>query len=281
MGHGDSCGNPSKGVEMHKILIADDEPIECMVAKKFMESHYDGVLEVVMASNGNEAVSRFEAEHCEIALLDIEMPGMNGLEAAERIRSQFPNAQIIFLTAFDEFDYAKKAIAVHALEYLLKPMDDNELMMTIDEAIRHVEMGVADGQSANALGGATVAGNDSQDLDRSKLGVIKAQIASYLDENYMRDVALGDVAGMLNYSDAYFCKVFKQCFGVSFVMYLAQLRIRKAKEMLADVTINIKEISGLVGYQDPNYFTKVFKRMVDVTPSEYRLRVLNGGSECK
>lgn len=260
---------------MHKILIADDEPIECMVAKKFVESHYSEQLETVLASNGREAVEKFEGEGCKIALLDIEMPGMTGLAAAEEIRFRHPDAQIIFLTAFDEFDYAKKAISVRALDYLLKPMDENELMMTIDEAIRFVEQETL--VSSNSSQGGNQTEDDNQALDRTKLGVIKAQITKYLEENYMHDIALGDVASTLNYSDAYFCKVFKQCFGVSFVMYLAQLRVRKAKEMLADITINIKEISGMVGYQDPNYFTKVFKRMEDVTPSEYRIRVLNGG----
>lgn len=256
---------------MHRILIADDEPIECLVAKKFIDSHYAGVLDAVTAVNGREAVEKFDSESCEIAILDIEMPGMNGLLAAEEIRKRHSNAQIIFLTAFDEFDYAKKAISVHALEYLLKPVDDNEFLITIDEAIRYLESNSEVAEHPVRSGMVT-----DGELDHGKLGAIKAEIVSYLDQNYMNDIALGDVAGKLNYSDAYFCKVFKQCFGVSFVMYLASLRIKKAKEMLADVTINIKEISGLVGYQDPNYFTKVFKRMVDVTPSEYRVRVING-----
>lgn len=256
---------------MHRILIADDEPIECMVARKFVDSHYTGVLDVVMAVNGNEAVEKFDSEDCEIAILDIEMPGMNGLKAAEEIRNRHPYAQIIFLTAFDEFDYAKKAISIHALEYLLKPVDDKEFLITIDEAIRCVESkSRVPERPLNSIP------ETDDELDHGKLGAIKAEIVEYLEQNYMKDVALGDVAEKLKYSDAYFCKVFKQCFGVSFVMYLASLRIKKAKELLGDITINIKEISGMVGYQDPNYFTKVFKRMVDLTPSEYRIRVING-----
>ena len=68
--------------------------------------------------------------------------------------------------------------------------------------------------------------------------------------------------------------LFKQCFGKSFVTYLTDFRVDKAKEMLADVVINIKDISEKTGYRDSNYFAKVFKRVVGVTPSDYRLQVL-------
>ena len=86
------------------------------------------------AVNGREAVEQFFAENCQIALLDIEMPGMNGLEAAEQIRKRDKNCSIIFLTAFDEFNYARRAIAVRAMEYLLKPVEDQELVAVLEKA---------------------------------------------------------------------------------------------------------------------------------------------------
>ena len=76
---------------------------------------------------------------------------------------------------------------------------------------------------------------------------------------------------VMNYSDAYFCKIFKQCFDKNFTTYLSEFRVEKAKQLLADVTINVKEISDKVGYRDSNYFAKVFKRIVGITPSEYRI----------
>ncbi len=78
----------------------------------------------------------------------------------------------------------------------------------------------------------------------------------------------------MNYSDPYFCKLFKQCFEKSFTTYLSEFRVNKAKQLLVDVTINVKEISDRVGYRDSNYFAKVFKRVVGVTPSEYRVLAL-------
>ena len=78
----------------------------------------------------------------------------------------------------------------------------------------------------------------------------------------------------MNYSDAYFCKIFKQCFGKGFIVYLSEYRVEKAKELLSDVAINIKNVSQEVGYRDSNYFAKVFKRIVGETPTEYRIQSL-------
>ena len=78
----------------------------------------------------------YEREQVQIAILDIEMPGVNGIEAARTIREKDAGCSIIFLTAFDRFSYARKAITVRALDYLLKPCDEKELMLVMEEAIR-------------------------------------------------------------------------------------------------------------------------------------------------
>jgi YesN/AraC family two-component response regulator len=78
----------------------------------------------------------------------------------------------------------------------------------------------------------------------------------------------------MGYSDAYFCKIFKQCFDKSFITYLNDFRTQKAIALLGDVTVSIKDVSARSGYRDANYFTRIFKRSTGVTPSEYRENVL-------
>ena len=124
---------------MYRVLVADDEPIERMIVGRTIKKYFSGQLEVVEAVNGREAAKFFTEKDCKIALLDIEMPGVNGLEAAEQIREKDRDCSIIFLTAFDEFSYAKRAISVHALDYLLKPGTEEELVAVLEEAIRLLE----------------------------------------------------------------------------------------------------------------------------------------------
>lgn len=255
---------------MYKIVIADDEPIERAVAKKYITRYLDDQLTIFLAENGREAVEIYKEEKCDIALLDISMPGVNGLDAARQIRELDPRGIIVFLTAFDEFDYAKQAIAVQALEYLLKPVEDTELVTVIEEAIRILDMRVERNKNAYV-----VSEEDETGFDGKK-SHIKKQISEYIENNYQRDISLTDAAEFMKYSDPYFCKVFKTCFNKSFVMYLTEFRVEKSKKLLCDETINIKDISIEVGYRDSNYYTKVFKRMEGMTPSEYRAMKTNG-----
>lgn len=102
------------------------------------------------------------------------------------------------------------------------------------------------------------------------MNVVAEEIRRYIAQHYKDDLSLQDVAGAMRYSDAYFCKIFKKYFNRSFIVYLNELRIEKAKKMLDDAVRNIKEISSDVGYRDANYFAKVFKRLTGMTPSDYR-----------
>lgn len=254
---------------MYRILIADDEPIERIVAAKTLQRNFGEQLEIVVAENGREAVALFFEKECQIALLDIEMPGMNGLEAAEEIRKQDYDASIIFLTAYDEFAYARRAIGVRAMDYLLKPVPETELVATIEEAMSLIDKRP---KVQREIEEEHLFEEEKQ--ENIRLSAVAEKIRTYIDKHYKDDIALQDVAGAMNYSDAYFCKMFKQCFGKGFIVYLSEYRVEKAKELLADVAINIKDVSSEVGYRDSNYFAKVFKRVAGETPTDYRLRIL-------
>lgn len=266
---------------MYRILIADDEPIERMVVAKKLTKFFPEQLELVQVENGREVLEMFDKEPCHIALLDIEMPGINGLEAAEQLRKKNQECEIIFLTAFDEFHYAKKAISVRAVEYLLKPVNEEELITAIEEAVKRIEeRQIVSEQATSKWKDAYTEVpldellSEEDTLNNVRLHAIAEQIRIYIEQHYQEDISVQEVAGLFHYSDAYFCKIFKQCFEKSFIVYLSEFRMEKAKELLRDVSVNIKDISVKVGYRDSNYFTKVFKRNMGETPSEYRIRCL-------
>lgn len=235
------------------LLIADDENLELKVLEKTIKKFFLNELEIFMASNGKQAAQISNEIEINIALLDIEMPGMNGIELAKLLREKNPDCIIIFITAYDKFDYAIEAMHIKAFDYLLKPWKEEKLTGLISEAIVNIKESSLE-NSAN------------ENLQESQ----KSAIKKYIKENYKRDISAGDVAGILGYSDVYFSKIFKQLFDDTFINYLTKVRIDKAKVLLKDVGFNIKEVGASVGYTDSNYFTKVFKRAVGMSPSEYR-----------
>ena len=105
--------------------------------------------------------------------------------------------------------------------------------------------------------------------------MVAKEAMKYIHDHYAEDISLQDVADVMGYSDVYFCKLFKQNFGKSFIVYLNEYRIEKAKQLLENPLINIKDICYKSGYRDANYFTRVFKRQTGKTPSEYRNGVMS------
>lgn len=282
---------------MIRLLIADDELIERKVLHKTLKENLRGRCEVFEAENGREALEIYKREQIQIAIFDIEMPGINGIEAAQKIREMDKYCCIIFLTAFDEFAYAKKAITVRALDYLLKPYDEQELILVVEEAMRiteayeNLKKGGSTGLTSTAPdedaaaqelspenpaapkepGMLEAAGaQEPKDPENIRMSKVVELITGYIQQNYMYDISMQDVARHMNYSEAYFCKLFKQCFNRNFTSYLMEYRMGEAKRLLEESTVNVKEVGRAVGYLDSNYFTKVFRRITGKSPTEYR-----------
>ena len=268
---------------MYRILVADDEMIERKVLVRRLQKKYPDC-EIADAENGREVLEKFHESPADILILDIEMPGITGLEAAEALRKEGARSPIIFLTAYDSFDYARKAVSVHALDYLLKPCDETELLNVVDAAMHYADS-LQDGTLAplplvnkeeKPIANASISPSSEETESTEDLSQRAARMKEYIDRYFMKDIAVQDIAGALGYSEAYFCKIFKQYFGKSFVTYLAEYRVDKAKRLLEDVSFNIKEVGQAVGYQDSNYFAKVFRRATGQSPSDYRQQIMTG-----
>ncbi len=98
---------------------------------------------------------------------------------------------------------------------------------------------------------------------------VLSRALDYINLNYSRPLQLSDVAEKVDISAAYLSNLFSRHLRKSFVDHLTQIRIEKAKKLLKEHTYSIKEISSLVGYQDPNYFSRLFKRQTGVSPTEF------------
>lgn len=116
---------------MYKLLIADDEQLERQALRFIIEKNLSEIQVVGETGDGVSAVEISAREKPDIVLMDIRMPGINGLEAAKGIRELLPDTVIIMLTAMEEFSYAKEALTIGATEYLLKPVRPDELVRVL------------------------------------------------------------------------------------------------------------------------------------------------------
>lgn len=95
----------------------------------------------------------------------------------------------------------------------------------------------------------------------------------YIKERFCEELSLEEVAAHVHLNPHYFSKMFKDQAGETFIDYVTRLRITHARELIADESLSLKEVCYRVGYKDPNYFSRVFKKVTGLTPSEYRYKI--------
>lgn len=104
--------------------------------------------------------------------------------------------------------------------------------------------------------------------ESSSTAIDKAKV--YIHKQYHKDISLDEVSKEVDISPYYFSKLFKEETGENFIEYLTNMRINKAKELLSKTDMSMKEICCHIGYSDPNYFSRLFKKNLGVTPTEYK-----------
>ena len=274
---------------MIRLLIADDERLERealvdMVSRRFVE--HEIVTEV--AENGRKAADTAILWGADLILMDIEMPGMNGLDAARAVLAQRPSCRVIFVTAYSLFQYAHEAVHLGACDYLLKPVDPDELEASIRRAIRQVEaerrleaLAPVQQEPEPELSAPEAEEAPHAESENSQTALVMAHVRRYLEDNYMFDISLDSVGEILHISPAYLSAQFKKYQKMNFLDCLTELRINAAKELLADPFRSSAEVASMVGYEDASYFARAFKKRTGVTPTQYRKQAVKAAKEPK
>ncbi|HUX21937.1 MAG TPA: response regulator [Spirochaetia bacterium] len=125
---------------MYRLLIADDEKLERDALRYIIQKGSLAVEEIRDASNGREAVTKAVQFRPEICFLDIKMPGLSGIAAARRIKQELPGVHIVFLTAFDYFDYAQEAIKIGVDDFIIKPASDGDVIKVIQRVTTALDL---------------------------------------------------------------------------------------------------------------------------------------------
>ncbi|CQR57112.1 response regulator [Paenibacillus riograndensis] len=438
---------------MYRLLIADDEPLEREGLELTVERSMPGIFRFIHAGNGRKAIECAEEHRPHIVILDINMPGIGGLEALRELKERLPDTRFVLVTAYDYFAYAQEALSLGAKEYILKPAKREQIIGTLKRLISEIErekqlraeelelrhkmsqllplvenelalilmvdqtadstasqlsewldfpldqgsaivvafeghpslqekkkiydhfrsfvkihssasivsslidhhlvifvrkplsMGENDWRERNkeiarqlfelasqqtgiqaAVGiGSLRRGEEGfresyfeavfastlqehgeayshfEELKRigsphdpgpistapqqsyviSALHRIREQreeqtltvlgrAKKYIGERYTDDLSLEEVADYVHLNPHYFSKIFKQEYGETFIDFVTRLRIDKAISLIGEGRLSLKEVSFEAGYKDPNYFSRVFKKITGVSPTEFR-----------
>ena len=254
----------------YKLLVAEPSSAERLTMCHALNQYFGHALSLVTASDGVQALDLFCKERPDIAVLNIDLPLLSGFDVAQQIRNSERHCALLFISDFDDFSYAKQAIDLRALDYILKPYQEEKLIQSVKEAMQYASH---HNMPMHEVIGVPVQHWSMDNLEHIRLSVVRRDISNYIQAHYMEELSMKNVAHAMNYSDAYFCKLFKQCFQVTFSTYLNTFRVEKAKSMMEGSRINVKEIGRACGYADPNYFSRVFRQITGFTPTQYRMAI--------
>ena len=261
---------------MIRLLIADDEKLEREALAELVQRRFEREVVLEVAENGRKAADTAVLWGADLILMDIEMPGMSGLDAARAVLAQRPSCRVIFVTAYSLFQYAHEAVHLGACDYLLKPVDPDELEASVRRAMRQIETErkLEELAAARPQPEQTETEEEAEDApeesENSQTALVMAHVRRYLEDNYMFDLSLDSVGEILHISPAYLSAQFKKYQKMNFLDCLTELRINAAKELRADPFRSSAEVASMVGYEDASYFARAFKKRTGMTPTQYR-----------
>ena len=239
-------------MEKLRVLLVDDEIMIREGFKRLFDWEAHDCQVVGEAADGMEALAKIDSLQPDIAIMDINIPIMNGLKVIQMARLKHPETAFVIVSGYDDFSYCREALRLQITDYILKPVNYEEFGACID----NLKIALFQRQTPK-----------SQDPQEERSILL---ITRYLQEHLAEEISLSVLAEEFHLSAQYISQLFKSEIGVGFLAYLTNIRMEQAKKLLLSTSLSIAEVSEQSGYSDYRVFTKVFKKAEGITPSQYR-----------
>lgn len=231
------------------LLILDDEPLFVEQMEMIISTNFPD-WKLFKAYTGSEAIQIGKERTIHLALIDIKLAGKNGLEVAEVLKQENAELDVVIISAFQEFEYARHSIKLKVVDYLVKPVLESELLNLLHAYI-------FDNPEYNAKSSVVV----------SAMNIITTR--------YGEQLKLSLVADELFINAQYLSRLFSEEIGIPFSEYLLRYRIEMAKDLLIkERDWSMEHIASAVGFNSQHYFSNAFKKIEMISPARYRQQKL-------
>ena len=246
---------------MYQLLIVDDEVAIRNGICNYFPWHDLGFQVAGQCENGRQALEYCLSHSVDVILCDIKMPIMDGLELAQELHQRKLGINMVLLSGYREFEFARQALKYNIKHYILKPTKYEELAEVFvkikDELDQERSPQPGSGEEDNHVKSAGY-------YDK-----LIATVKSYITQNYPT-ATLEKASELVHINPNYLCKLFKNLTGENFSDFLLKIKMKEAAALLRDISYKTYQISELVGYSNPKNFTRTFKKYYGVTPREFR-----------
>lgn len=213
----------------------------------------------------------------DVVCFNFDYPDISGLKLIPDAKKRWPSAPILMLTLQNSVELALWALRSRVFDLLAKPVSGEEIdrmLVRVTGALR------ARRSQTERQPQTTSAQMPTESRYRAELPAARRLQGAigHVAKHFLRPIPESEVALLCNMSPSRFCREFKAAFGVTFVEYLATYRVLRAKRLLANPTMPVADVAVAVGFNDPSYFTRVFRKQEGVSPSEFRAATIFEGN---
>jgi len=246
-------------VKVLRIVIVDNEQRARRRLKTIIYSIDEDYEVAAEASDGVKGLELIEIIKPDLVFTDIKIPFMSGLSLIKAAQAMNNKIQYVITSAYEEFGYAKQAIALGVQDYLVKPV-------TYEEVVNVLK------QSKGKLKGDSIEEDEDLNILYPNAHPLVLKALKMIENGYSARLNQKIIAENLGMTKEYFSYLFHRDTGKTFTVYLKEYRIKMAKRLLSTEAISKGEVPYQVGFTDSKYFNKVFRETTGETVTEYRRR---------
>lgn len=247
------------------VLIADDESLERR-GLKYLIHKYGFDLDILESPNGLSAKKLLDEQPVDILITDLKMPFMDGIELSKHARQLYPDMKIILYSAYSQFEYAKAAIELGVVHYIVKPINCDEFKAVMDKILLTFEKERRQKEMLHQYENIRNMASSNEPVNSDTVTNVKRIVESRYTEN----ISLEEIAKGMYLSVGYLSHLFREKTGQTFTKYLNDYRLNMAVYLLHHSHMKISDICRRAGFQNPSYFGELFRKKYGVTPKEYR-----------
>ncbi len=240
---------------MIKTIVVDDEPAALERYSAYVGDHGRGFSVVASCRRASEAFAAALEAKPALLLSDIRMPGEDGLSLLSRLRDSGWKGLAVIISGYDDFTYAQQAIRLGVFDFLLKPVFPEDMGALLAKVEREL------GPCAALPPGPGACGGMSESVRKT---------VSFIESHYDSRFSLADAASAAGVSAAWLSSSFRRAYGCSLMEYARIYRMGKARELLSDTDLPLKEIADRLAFPDLPTFAKLFRKIAGTSPGSFR-----------
>ena len=240
----------------HSILIIDDE----VNLLKSLEAFLKDEFHIHTAQGGREGLMILGRHPVSMVLLDLKMPGMNGIEVLEEIRRKDYDMKVVIMTGLRDYDWSRRCADLAVQGFIEKPFPPEKILIRLQQILSSKRC-----KGIHDMLGETL--NERQD----DLSPTLKKALHYIETNFPKKISREEIAEYLCISPEYLSRIFRDECGIQLKDFINRCRMEKSLEYIqSSPSISVGDIAESVGISDPNYFCRLFKRHTGANPTEFK-----------